>query len=226
MLSEPLHVQGIDAELTKKDIQSLRLRIKPPDGRVAVSAPWHVSHDEIARFIEANREWILRTQARVRMSSTTPEPLVDGGRVRLWGRWHEVRAVASARASAKLVGDVIEIGAPDEGGRRRALEALYRRELQSQLEALHLHWARVIGRSATQFKLRRMSSRWGTCKTQTAVITLNLALAERPLEALEYVLVHELTHLHERGHGHRFYRLMDGYLPDWRARRTALRGPL
>ena len=69
-----------------------------------------------------------------------------------------------------------------------------------------------------------MTSRWGTCKTSTAVITLNLALAERPIAALEYVLVHELTHLHERGHGPRFHHLMDTYLPDWRSRRASLRG--
>ena len=67
-----------------------------------------------------------------------------------------------------------------------------------------------------------MTTRWGSCNTRTGAITLNLALAEHPVEALESVLVHELVHLWERGHGPRFQRLMDEVLPDWRERRAAL----
>ena len=221
--SEPLHVQGIDAELTKKDIKNLRLRVTP-DGRVAVSAPWHVPHEAIEAFVAGHRQWILTTQAKVRLTAPVKEPIVDGGRARLWGTWHELRVADGPRASATVHDGVISIVAPDEAGRARALDNLYRRELTHRLEPLHQQWAARIGRSASTFKLRRMTSRWGTCKTSTAVITLNLALAERPIAALEYVLVHELTHLHERGHGPRFHHLMDTYLPDWRARRASLRG--
>ena len=63
-----------------------------------------------------------------------------------------------------------------------------------------------------------MTTRWGSCNTGSRSITLNIALAEHPPEALESVLVHEMVHLWERGHGPRFQRLMDEMLPDWRAR--------
>lgn len=86
-------------------------------------------------------------------------------------------------------------------------------------------WEPRVGREHQALKLRRMTSRWGTCNTKAATITLNTALAERPPEALEYVVVHELMHLIERGHGSRFKAGMDQLLLDWRARRRALRGP-
>jgi len=48
-------------------------------------------------------------------------------------------------------------------------------------------------------------------------VWLNLQLAKKPPECLEYVVIHELVHLKERSHNKRFVALMDQYLPDWRA---------
>ena len=55
-------------------------------------------------------------------------------------------------------------------------------------------------------------------------VTLNLELARRDPSLLEYVIVHELAHLVERGHNARFYAVMDEHLPDWRHRRRVLNG--
>jgi predicted metal-dependent hydrolase len=52
---------------------------------------------------------------------------------------------------------------------------------------------------------------------------LSLELARYPDECLEYVLVHEMVHLHERGHNARFWALVEGFMPDWRERRDRLR---
>ena len=62
------------------------------------------------------------------------------------------------------------------------------------------------------------------CNTRSGAITLNVALAEWPVESLEYVLVHELVHLWEASHGPRFTARMDEYLLGWRQRRAALKG--
>ena len=69
-----------------------------------------------------------------------------------------------------------------------------------------------------------MTSRWGTCNIQRRHITLALELARRDDELLEYVIVHELAHLFERGHGPAFYAVMDRYLPGWKAKRKELNG--
>jgi len=84
------------------------------------------------------------------------------------------------------------------------------------------HWAGVMGLAIPDVTVRRMTSRWGTCNTQTRRITLNLELAQRDADLLEYVIVHELAHLVERGHNARFYAVMDAHLPDWRLRRRLL----
>lgn len=60
-----------------------------------------------------------------------------------------------------------------------------------------------------------MKTLWGSCNTGTAGIWLNLELAKKPPECLEYVVVHELIHLLERHHNARFMAHMDDFLPNW-----------
>ncbi len=218
-----LCVDGVVAEVTYKPIKNLRLRVLPPDGRVVVSVPLGIPERTVREFVHRHSEWIARSQTEVRAASPAPEPLRDGATVRLWGRPLDVRVTPSAGGSAALERDVVHLAGPDEEGLRRALDTLYRRELAEALPALRREWEPRVGLGAASVKLRRMKTRWGTCNSRTAAITLNIALAERPPSALEYVLVHELVHLHERGHGPAFSAWMDLLLPDWRARRRALR---
>jgi predicted metal-dependent hydrolase len=104
-----------------------------------------------------------------------------------------------------------------------ALDGLYRDELARVSGELAVHWAAKIGRSPSRWTLRWMTTRWGSCAGRTKRITLNLALAALPVEFLEQVLVHELVHLVEPNHGPGFVAKMDALLPDWRARRAAMR---
>ena len=67
-----------------------------------------------------------------------------------------------------------------------------------------------------------MWARRGSCNIAARRIWLNLELAKKPDRCLEYVLVHELTHLLERNHTDRFRAFMDEFLPDWRVRKDEL----
>ena len=84
-------------------------------------------------------------------------------------------------------------------------------------------WEPIMGVKAGKLAYRNMKSRWGSCQPSTGRICINTRLALYPPECLEYVVVHELCHLLERGHGPRFHALMDAFLPDWRVRRAKLR---
>ena len=84
-------------------------------------------------------------------------------------------------------------------------------------------WESTMGVKCEKLVFRDMKSRWGSCQPSTGRICINTRLALYPPECLEYVVVHELCHLKERGHGERFKALMDLYLPDWRSRRRLLR---
>lgn len=84
-------------------------------------------------------------------------------------------------------------------------------------------WEPIMGVKHGSLVYRNMTSRWGSCQPSTGRICINVRLALYPPECLEYVVVHELCHLLERGHGPRFRQLMDTFLPDWKQRRAKLR---
>ena len=61
-----------------------------------------------------------------------------------------------------------------------------------------------------------MKTHWGSCNGTRQTIRLNSELAERKLECLEYVIVHEMLHIIEKSHNRKFYSLMNKYIPEWK----------
>ena len=101
--------------------------------------------------------------------------------------------------------------------------AAWRETVSACVPALVAAWEPIMGVKAGKLAYRNMTSRWGSCQPTTGRICINVRLALYPPECLEYVVVHELCHLLERGHGPRFHQLMDAFMPDWKQRRAKLR---
>lgn len=94
--------------------------------------------------------------------------------------------------------------------------------LRTLLVDLNSRWAAKLGEKGVTWTLRTMKTLWGSCHVVRRRITYNTELAKVPREMVEYVVVHELTHLKTARHGPKFYRLMDERLPGWRELRRRL----
>ena len=134
---------------------------------------------------------------------------------------------APGRASVVLLPESGQLHLRTPGGstaaqREAMLTAWYRQQLKRLLPALFAQWEPVVGRSAETWGIKQMRTRWGTCNIGARRVWLNLELIKRPLPCLEYVLVHELTHLHERLHNARFWGLMDQFMPGWQLHKAEL----
>ena len=79
-----------------------------------------------------------------------------------------------------------------------------------------------MGVRHTGLKVHRMKTRWGSCNVRTGSINLNTLPVCWPQECLEYIVVHELAHLHEANHSPRFHAIVERYLPEWRERKKML----
>lgn len=79
------------------------------------------------------------------------------------------------------------------------------------------------GLTYSSLKIKPMRSRWGSCNPRLRSINISLYLVQYPIKLVEYVALHELTHLLEPSHNERFYSLLAVHMPDWRDRRRALR---
>ncbi len=98
-----------------------------------------------------------------------------------------------------------------------------KRLLGGKVQLLVERWEPVIGVEVSGITIRQMKTRWGSCNARTRHININLALLEKDAECLEYVVVHEMTHILEASHSAVFWGYMDRLYPDWRRVRERLK---
>lgn len=104
---------------------------------------------------------------------------------------------------------------------RAELEA-QKRLLKKEVEKLVAKWEPVMGVKVSGITIRQMKTRWGSCNVNTHHININLALSKKPPECLEYVVVHEMTHILEGSHNQVFWGYMSEFYPDWKRVRKYL----
>ena len=92
------------------------------------------------------------------------------------------------------------------------------------LRELNDEWCERLGEKGVTWRLSTMKSRWGVCNWEKRRIGYSTMLATKPRELVEYVVVHELTHLRVHGHGAEFWALVGERLPGWRGLRARLKG--
>ena len=94
--------------------------------------------------------------------------------------------------------------------------------IDAALPGLLRKWAPIVGRSPSHVTLRVMTSRWGVMHAENRAYPAESSAWSDGASILEYVLVHEMTHLWANGHGADFQRRMSAYLPSWRELRREL----
>ncbi|UYZ63795.1 M48 family metallopeptidase [Hymenobacter weizhouensis] len=226
-----LYIDDLQVEVVRKNIRTLRLSVHMPDGRVRVAVPLRTPDATVRELVQARRAWIRKHQARFAAREQPATLHYVSGEMHLYqGQPVELRVHATAgrpRAQLSGCGCYFDLFAPENSSRAyraQVLSTWYRQRLRQQLPALLAHWQPIVGAEASTWGIRQMKTRWGTCNTQARRIWLNLELIKRPSPCLEYVLVHELTHLHERYHNARFWGLMDQFMPTWRDHKAVLNG--
>jgi predicted metal-dependent hydrolase len=92
----------------------------------------------------------------------------------------------------------------------------YRGKLKDILSELVPKWETILNVKANQVKVHTMRTKWGSCNTDNGNVLFNIELAKKPIECIEYVVVHELIHLKERKHNDLFIAYLDKFLPQWK----------
>ena len=151
--------------------------------------------------------------ARSRMS----HPVSEGSRVCVEGKSYVLRRIRGARITLRLADGecVLTLREPeDEEQVREALKrALSRRALERVRERLE-YYAPRLGVTFNRVAIRDQKSRWGSCSAKQN-LNFNWKLIMAPPEVLDYVVIHELCHLIEFNHSPRFWRLVEGQMPEY-----------
>ena len=226
-LVELLQIGSLEMQLHRKAIKNLHISVLPPDGKVRISAPERMTDTAIRMAVISRIAWIKKQQGDfAKQPRQSDREMVNGECHYLWGRRYRLNvSERQGRHEVSVGGDKLHLRVnPGTTAEKKmlVLSEFYRLELKQRIEDLLDGWQDKIGVEASACGIKKMKTKWGSCNTSSRRIWLNLELAKKPPECLEFILVHELVHLLERHHNDRFKAYMDKHLPDWRERRNLL----
>lgn len=231
----------IKYELTRKSVKNVNLRIDAA-GNVRVSASRRVPIDYIEGFMRQKQELIVtavgrgQENTRRQQEQRQREPQIerryaDGEYLTILGKKRAVRVMQAARGKMEC----IELGEEAVYFRvrnpqdTRHKELLYEKWLKAYQGSVYGEICRQVhgqfgpwGVAYPMVRIRRMTSRWGSCQPYKGVVTLNSRLIETPVCCIEYVVMHEFCHFIHPDHSKAFYALMTRLMPDWRQRKQLL----
>jgi predicted metal-dependent hydrolase len=227
-MSTSLSVAGEKVEVVRKAIKNLHLGVYPPAGRVRVAVPLAMSDAAVRVAIIRKLRWIRRQQAAFRQQARQRErQMVSGESHFHLGRRYRLD-VKETRGRCSVVlrpNAILELSVRPKGDlphRARVLARWYRERLRGLIPPLLDKWKNKLDVSVAHWGIKSMKTKWGTCNAAAGRIWLNLELAKKPPECLEYIVLHELLHLLVRHHDERFFALLDRHLPRWRQIRRQL----
>ena len=211
----------IAVDVVFKDIKNIHLSVYPPDGKVRISAPLRMNIDTIRVFAITKLAWIRQQQKKLReQNRETPREYLDRESHYVWGKRYLLNVTEhDAAPKIELSHNKIHLQvrpATSQERKQAIIEEWYRETIKDVIQSLIIKWEPIIGVKVERFFVQRMKTKWGSCNPAARSIRLNTDLAKKPQECLEYIVVHEMTHLLEPTHNNHFVHLMDHFMPKWR----------
>jgi len=220
-------VNGITVEVVRKDIKNIHLGVYPPNGRVRIAVPLRVTDDAVRMAVVSKIQWITKQQEKFKeQARQTFREYVSGESHYFQGQRFLLEVVHRKTPGVAITGSktitlYVKAGSTREQ-REKVMLTWYRQNLLEEIPGLIAKWEPILGVEVAEWHIRRMRTRWGTCNQNAGRIWLNLELIKKPSRCLEYIVVHEMIHLLERGHGERFKALMSKHIPHWKYLRDEL----
>ena len=220
-------IQGIPIEIIKKNIKNMHLYVQPPDGKVQVSAPKHLSDDSILMFVRTKIGWIKKQRIKFEnQPRQTERQYVSGESFYVLGKQYFLQVEYSYKGnSLVLSGDKAILTVRKESTpiqRETFVREWYREILKAEIEKYLPKWEKKTGLYCDSWQTKYMTTRWGTCNVNTKKLWFNLQLAKKPIECIEYIILHELAHLKVKNHGDDFIAILDSNMPYWRETKKKL----
>jgi len=201
-----------------------------PEQGVLLTAPTATPVERLDRVVRTKARWIVE---RLRRQSDLPPALHErefaSGETFLYlGRQYRLR-IDHRRDGVALQHGHLAVGVPHDlphdrrrAQARRALVTWYRQHAQERLPEIATVWARRLRVEVGAVLLREQRRRWGSCD-RAGLLRLNWRIIQAPRTCIEYVVAHEVVHMHHPNHTPAFWSALGRVMPDYERRRARLK---
>jgi predicted metal-dependent hydrolase/DNA-binding Xre family transcriptional regulator len=220
-------ISGIPIDVQKKNIKNMHLQVKPPDGHVVISAPLSVDDKAIEAYARTQLGFIKRSIAQFQdQPRASKRQYVSGETMYIWGKQYFLIFKPDNQKNSFEIQNqniVLSMSSKSTVKQRDAyVKEEYRKILKEEIEKRLPKLESQTGLKCDFWQTKYMVTKWGACSTDKKKLWFNLQLAQKPYRCLDYIILHELTHLITRKHDATFIAHMDRYMPSWREIRKEL----
>ncbi len=220
-------VSGIPIDVQKKSIKNMHLQVKPPDGHVVISAPLSVDDTAIEAYARTQLGFIRKSIAQFRnQSRASKRQYVSGETIYIWGKQYFLIFKPNNKKNTFEIQNQNVILSMNSKSTVKQRDTFVKEEcrklLKIEIEKRLPKWEALTGLKCSSWQTKYMVTKWGSCNTEKKKLWFNLQLAQKPCACLDYIILHELTHLLTRKHDAIFNENMDKYMPNWRNLRKEL----
>ncbi|MGO7611822.1 M48 family metallopeptidase [Rhizobium ruizarguesonis] len=226
-MAETIELGDIRIAVTRKAVKNVHLSVHPPDGHVTLVAPSSTRLEVARAYAISKLNWIRTQQAALRAQQREPARRFIGRESHyVWGRRYLLTVVEldqkpSVVLDHRSIRLTVRPGSSNEK-RAKVIHEWHKSLLHAVVPPIIRRWEHRLGVSVSRYFLQRMKTKWGGCTPEARTIRLNTELVRKPKDLLEYVIVHEMTHLIEPRHSPRFFELLTEHYPAWSEARREL----
>ena len=220
-----MNIDNIEVEVTKKKIKNIYLSIDSKTGAVKLSAPKIIKDEQIMDFLISKKDWINKHLDKLEK----PQEYTQGNTINFLGEKYILNIIPYHKNHVEIRDGFLDAYIKNEVNETNIESIIlkwYREQLKILLGDLVYKWEASMNLKVSEYRVKQMKTRWGSCNPKAKRIWFNLDLIKKSLEEIEYVVVHEMAHFLQGGHGKEFKAIMDKYYPSWVTTRNKLNNKL
>jgi hypothetical protein len=222
-------IRDIDYQLMPGTSRTTTDIVIERDGSIVVRPPKGFSDQQVDAVVESKRMWIYRNLAEWRDLNATAvvREWVNGETFLYLGRSYRLSLVSDQDCDVKLhegrfclKRSLIDTGGPEAA--KKAFETYYMAKGLQRIKDRIKYYAPKVGVEPSDLKVKDMGFRWASC-SKANVLSFHWKCMMAPAKIIDYIVVHELCHMHHRNHSNAFWNEVDKVMPDYQERKNWLK---
>ncbi len=207
-----------------KDVKYANIKVRP-SLEVVVTVPLGTESSKVDDIIQKRSNWIKKQLTYFNDRQHHVKEYVSGESFQFLGKDYRLKIIHSNEERVKLSGGYLQVWVKigtDCDAKKRLVEEWLKDKAKFHFSKVLNKYSKLVGVGIDKFSIRYMKTRWGSCNPKKSYININIELIKKSLDLIEYVVLHELTHLVHYNHTAEFYDFMTLYMPNWKIRKNKL----
>ena len=216
-MKKKIEVGNLDVTVRyRRGMKHIYLRVEK-NAYIVVSAPPRTPNYVIRKLVYDNLEELVKRRENILSVAGVSREYKTGEKYFIFGQEYELNVEERLKNRVFIENNKINIYVKDEQqNKEKIFNSAIRKLLIDKCKLFIEKYEPIMNVKVKELRIKKMKTRWGTCNLEAQRIWINQELIKYPIECLEHIIVHEMTHLLEINHTPRFYSLLETYYPTYK----------